>query len=299
MKTINILGVPSSAGARHTGQELAPRALRSAGFIEKLRLAGLNVVDLGDLPEVFFQPDQQNPKAQNLLLVSEVVTRVSEKVKEIVNDNNLPIIIGGDCTISLGVVAGMINKIPDLGLMYFDGDVDLNTPDSTPSGIFDGMVMAHMTGRGAATLARSGSRYPLMPEEKIILFGYNSGAGSIDEAEFEILEESNMMKFPVSQIHNRPVDVAREALRLLEKTSASVLIHFDVDVMDYQDFPAGDVPHHNGLSFNDAMDALEVFVSGPKFGGLVITEFNASRDSADMLAERFVKSLVKSLKKIK
>lgn len=299
MKTINILGVPSSAGARHTGQELAPQLLRSAGLIEQLRSLGLNVVDMGDLPVVSFQPDQQNPKAQNLQLVSDVAGRVAEKVNEIMNNNSLPLIIGGDCTISLGVVAGMTNKIPDLGLIYFDGDVDLNTPDTTPSGIFDGMVIAHMIGKGAGRLTHSGSRYPLMPEEKIILFGYNSEAGSIDEAELEVLDQGDMMKFPVSQIHGRSVEAAREALRLLEKTTHSVLVHLDVDVMDYEDFPAGDVPHNNGLSFNDAMDALEVFLSGPKFGGLVITEFNAARDSADILAERFVKSLVKSLKKIK
>ncbi len=296
MKTISILGVPSSVGARQTGQEQAPHLFRRAGLIDYLGSAGLETIDLGDLPRFSFQPDPQNPKAQNLQLVAKVTGLVAEKVSEILKGNNLPVILGGDCTISLGVVSAMIRKTPDLGLMYFDADVDLNTPDTTPSGIFDGMVIAHMTGRGADELARSGSRYPLLPEDKITLFGFNSDSGSIDDAEIELLEQSEMMKFPISQVQGRAIDAAGEALRLLEKSADSVLVHFDVDVIDFGEFPAGDVPHYNGLSFDEAMNALEVFLSSSRLGGLVITEFNAGRDNSDKLAERFVHRLVKILK---
>ena len=71
----------------------------------------------------------------------------------------------------------MIRQLPNLGLIYLDGDLDLNTPDTTPSGIFDGMVMAHIIGKGADSLSRIGPRYPLMAEENIALFGYNTEAG--------------------------------------------------------------------------------------------------------------------------
>ena len=64
MKKICIIGVPSSAGARRTGQERAPQSFRRAGFIEQLHSAGLEVIDMGDLSEVAFRPDQQHPKAQ-------------------------------------------------------------------------------------------------------------------------------------------------------------------------------------------------------------------------------------------
>jgi arginase len=192
MKKIGIIGVPSSAGARQTGQEKAPRAFREASLVENLRSAGLAVTDFGDLPEVPFRPDEQNPKAQNLPLVVEVAERVANQVEAVVREDHLPMVLGGDCTIALGVLAGLIRNTPDLGLMYFDGDIDLNTPDTTESGIFDGMVMAHMTGRGVDTLARLGPRYPLMAEEDIALFGYNTEAGAIDAVEIEILQQSQM-----------------------------------------------------------------------------------------------------------
>ncbi len=294
MRKIGIIGVPSSAGARRTGQERAPQAFRQAGFIEHLQSAGLEVIDFGDPPEVLFQPDQQHPKAQNLQLVVDVAKRVANQVEGAVRDNALPIVLGGDCTITLGVVAGLISHAPNLGLMYFDGDLDLNTPDSTPSGIFDGMVMAHMTGKGVDSLARVG-RYPLMAEEDIVLFGYNTEAGAIDAVEIEVLQQCRMMKYPVSQIRGKAKESAREALSQLENKAASILVHFDVDVIDFDDFPAGDVPHYHGLSFDEAISALDVFLASPKFVALVITEFNVDRDRDGTLAVRFVDAVAKIL----
>jgi len=45
-----------------------------------------------------------------------------------------------------------------LNLLWFDRDADLNTPASTPSGRIDGMVVAHIIGKGAPELVRSGAK---------------------------------------------------------------------------------------------------------------------------------------------
>ena len=253
------------------------------------------MTDFGDLPEVPFRPDQQHPKAQNLQLVVEVAKRVANQVEAVVRDHDLPIVLGGDCTITLGVLAGLIRQTPNLGLMYFDGDVDLNTPDTTVSGIFDGMVMAHIIGKGVAELARVGPRYPLMAEENIVLFGYNADAGWIDVAETQVLAQCQMMTYPLAQIRGTVKELAKQALTQLESKADSILIHFDVDVIDFDDFPAADVPHYQALSFDEAMAALGVFIASRKLAGLVITEFNAERDADGMLADRFVDAVAKAL----
>jgi arginase len=251
---------------------------------------------LGDLPEVLFRPDKEHPKSQNLQLVVDVAENVNNQVKSVQRDNTLLIVLGGDCTITIGVVAGLINQTLNLGLMYMDGDLDLNTPETTPSGIFDGMVIAHMTGKGSDKLSRLGSRYPLMAEKNIILFGYNIESDAIDDVEIEFLEQSEMLKYPVSQIRGKAKESASLAMGQLENKTDTILVHFDVDVIDHNDFSAGDVPHHNGLSFDDAMSALEVFIASPKFAALVITEFNVNRDPDGTLAMRFVDAITKALK---
>ena len=253
------------------------------------------MTDFGDLPEIPFRPDQQHPNAQNLQLVVEVARRVANQVEAVVRENDLPIVLGGDCTITLGVLAGLIRQMPNLGLMYFDGDLDLNTPDTTVSGIFDGMVMAHIIGKGVDALARVGPRYPLMVEENIVLFGYNAEAGWIDAAETQVLAQCQMMTYPVAQIRGTVKESAKEALTQLESKADSILIHFDVDVIDFDDFPAADLPHYQGLSFDEAMAALGVFIASRKLAGLVITEFNADRDADGTLARRFVDAVAKAL----
>ena len=87
MRRLVSIGVPSSAGAIQTGQERAPQLLRQAGLIGHLQSASSEVVDYGNLSEVRFQPDQKNPKAQNLQLVADVVGRVADKVQGAILDN--------------------------------------------------------------------------------------------------------------------------------------------------------------------------------------------------------------------
>ena len=297
MKEIGIVGVPSSAGARMTGQEKAHRAYRNANLIKRLHSAGLSVTDFGNLPETQFRPDEQHPKSQNLHLVIEVAERVAKQMQVVLRDNALPIVLGGDCTITLGVLAGLIPEVPNLGLVYFDGDIDLNTPDTTVSGVFDGMVMAHIIGKGVDALARIGPRYPLMAEEDIVMFGYNTEAGGIDEVEAQVFEQCRMTKYPIAQIRGTVKEAAKEVLTHLENKVDSILIHFDVDVIDSTDFSAVDVAHPHGMHFSDAMSALEVFIASRKLVGLVVTEFNADHDAEGILARRFVDAIAKVLKK--
>ena len=74
-------------------------------------------------------------------------------------------------------------------------------------------------------------------------------------------------------------------------------MHFDVDVIDFVDFPIADVPQHNaGLTFREAITCLEVFASSPHFAGLTITEFNPDHaDEEGELAAAFVRGVAGAL----
>ena len=113
---IALIGVPSSAGARQTGQERAPQCLRAAGLVQRLISQGYDVVDLGDLNHVSFRPDTENPKKQNLSLVLDVLMQVSESVELAIANRAWPLVIGGDCSITIGVIAALTKHFPDLGL---------------------------------------------------------------------------------------------------------------------------------------------------------------------------------------
>lgn len=298
-KKIALIGVPSSAGARQLGQELTPRFLRLSGLVERLHSAGHDVVDLGDLTPVSFSPDPQNPKQQNLSRVLSVLRQVAGAVDLAVANRAWPLVIGGDCTVTIGVLAGLGKHFANLGMIYFDGDLDLNTPETTTSGIFDGMALAHILGGGVDELNHLGSHYPLLEQRKVALFGYSVEAGGIDPVEVKLLQDTLMAQYPLESINGRVQTAAAQALRELESKAEHILVHFDVDVVDFDDFPAADFPHKPGLSLLKANEALAVFLASPKAAGLVLTEFNAKRDSDTKLAQRLIDTIVGALTEAK
>jgi arginase len=291
-RALAILGVPSSAGARRVGQEGAPSALRAAGLVRSLRDRGIDVVDQGDLPPVTFRPDADHPTAQNLGLVERVAREVSLDVERIRGEDALPVVLGGDCTITLGVVAGLLAEGSSLGLLYFDGDLDLNTPGTSPSGILDGMVTAHLLGRGDRRLAGLGPRCPLLEEADLVYFGYDVGAGGIDRPELSSLGQMATPRFPLEAIRDDPKAAARQALATLEGRVERILVHFDVDVTDTA---AVDVPHSGGLSLEDAVEVLELFLASPRCAGLVVTELNPELDADGSVTRRLAGCLAGAL----
>ena len=287
---IGLIGVPSSAGAHGPGQEKAPAALRNAGLLGALREAGIDVEDLGDLPVTRFQPDPANRRRQSRSQVIKVARQVADQVATAVERDMIPLVLGGDCSITLGVVAGLVRGQPDLGLLYFDGDADMTTPETTRSGIFDSMGAAHLIGEGDPEVAHLGPRFPLLSPDRIALFGFQPY--EIEPDEQRVLEKLAMAQYPVTAMGDRPVEVATEALARLEARARAIVVHFDVDVMDSAEIPLANWPHYDALSFGDAMRCLRVFVGTPKLAALVVTEINPDHDPDGLLVAQFVDAFV-------
>ena len=291
---IGLFGVPSSAGSHYAGQEKAPQALRRVGLVTDLKNRGVEVIDFGDLPLSLYQPRSANRKQQNLTNVVAVVQNVANRVDEVLKSHLKPFVIGGDCTITLGVLSGYLRHTESLGLLYFDGDIDLNTPATTQSGIFDSMGMAHILGEGAEALSHIGPRFPLLPAEHIALFGFHPL--EVEKYEQTALAQHQFLQFPVTTFGNEPTISARRALNQLEQRVDKILVHFDVDAIDSADCPLANFPHHNtGLSLSSALDCLRIFCASSKWGGLVLTELNPDHDGDGSLVPTFTQLLVKAL----
>ncbi len=296
---LGFVGVPSSAGAHWPGQEKAPQVLRRAGIVEQLKSVGCSVVDHGDLERARSRKDKEQRHPQNLAAVISVARSVAEQVEKALRGGEIPLVIGGDCTITLGVISGFLRAGVDPALLYFDGGVDLYTPATNPTGILDSMGMAHMLGQQgtAEELSHIGPRFPLLSDEAVVFFGYAPNPGDMKGAEQIVLEQRLLQRYPLEDVHDKAKQVAIEALASIEKKADKFVIHFDVDVIDFVDFPIADVPQFNsGLTFQEAIECLTVFTSSPQFAGLVITEFNPDHaDEEGALASTFVQGVVHAL----
>ncbi len=168
-----MIGVPTSAGSHHAGQDRAPAALREAGFVSRLQEAGLDVADLGDVPGAVFTPDVASATARSLATVVQVASAVADAVAAALAGQRLPVVLGGDCTITLGVLAGLQRHDPGAALIYFDGDADLGTPQTTSSGVLDAMGIAHLLGLADNALSRLGPAWPMLTDDRLVLVGYD------------------------------------------------------------------------------------------------------------------------------
>ncbi len=296
-RRVGLIGVPSSAGAHWPGHDKAPRALRDAGLVERLESAGCAVVDRGDMPRTRFRADKEHRRPHNLAAVVGVARGVAEHVESALRDGEVPPVIGGDCTIELGVLSGFFRAGQDPTLLYLDGGLDLRTPADNPTGILDSMGVAHMIGESVAAtgLARVGPRFPLMADARIVYFGYEPAGGAPFEG--DIAERRGMARYPAGCVREGPTQAANEVLGDLTSKVERFVVHFDADVIDFFDFPVADVPQHNvGLTFHDAFSCLKVFASSPRFGGLVINEFNPDHaDERGELAAAFVLAVANAL----
>jgi hypothetical protein len=168
---LTVIGAPTSAGEYAPGQEKTPEAFRRHGLILALERVGWQVRDMGDVSYFRWRPDPGNPKSMNLGAVHEAARAVCQHVARAMADGEAALVLGGDCTIELGVVAGALTDDASVGLIYIDGDADLNVPE-TAEGSLDWTGIAHMLDLPGALPDLSGlaSRRPMLRPSEVLLF---------------------------------------------------------------------------------------------------------------------------------
>jgi len=289
---IALLGAPTSAAALSAGHEKAPAALRAAGLADRLRSIGYEVADLGDDPPQLFQPDEETPRARNLPRVLAAIEALKPRVEQAVKSSALPLILAGDCSVALATVAGVRRYFRNVGMIFMDRDADLNTPATTTSGCVDGMVVSHLSGRGAAELVRFWGEPPLVREPDLALFGVDR----LDPPEEEVLRQSPLRRYLAQDVQRMGAAAAAQAaVDRIHSSSHEFVLHFDVDVIS--DFQATNYPGSGGLSLEEVREALIVFVQQKHLAALEITAYNPTKDPDRTAARLLVDLLADVLEK--
>ena len=296
-QTIAYVGVPTSLGSYSPGQEKAPQAFRNAAFPELLQKQGLTLVDYGDLPVRRWRPDPKDLRAQHWQAVVACAQETEAHLSEAVRQGQIPVVIGGNCTIELGVVAANLKKYEHLGLIYLDLHADMNTPASTTDGALDWMGMAHMLGLNGAIpeLANCGPRYPLLAPANVHLAGFDPDSAT--EWERNAIRDRAIGMSSLADVSRSPVKCADAILSKWATRFERILVHFDVDVVDFNDLPlAENYSKNKGLSYSHTLEFLEVLLKSPKCAGLTLTEINPDHGAEDgSTIQRFAQDLSRLL----
>jgi arginase len=289
MESLSLIGVPSSMGAFAPGQEKAPAALRAAGLVELLRERGLAVEDRGDSPVRRWRPDPGRRQAQNLTAVTDNVRETGVRVR----DAAAPaLVLGGDCTVGLGTLAGQ--PAEGLGLLYFDMHADLNVPRSVTPGALDWMGNGHLLRLDGAEQELS-SVLPAVEPEHLVLFSHLEAEATGHE--LEAIERIGLERVSLEEVARDPEATATAALGLVEERCDRFVIHFDVDVVDFVDAPLSEARDRNiGLTLDTALRALTVLARGQKLASLTVTELNPDHGEEDgSTLRRFAEGLAAAL----
>lgn len=281
-----IIGAPTSAGAYAPGQEKTPDALRAAGLVSLLEEQGIVVSDKKNVNGFRWKVDKENKRAMNVEKVEAVAKEVAVKVTDSLREKNKLLVIGGDCTVELGVVAGCLELSEKIGLIYIDLDTDLNTPQSVEDGALDWMGVAHLLAiEGTVdSLASIGNKKPMLRPEQVYFFAN----GNVNDFERKIISASQLREMPLQQAATDPSGTARKIIDTWAGSFDHLLIHMDLDVLDYTDIQLAENYRRNtGLTFDQLMTALHVFLKAPNWSVLTITEINPDHGEEDGSTLRF------------
>jgi arginase len=291
-KKIALIGAPSSAAAFLAGSEKAPAALRAVGLVERLQSAGYEVIDHGDCAPRLFADDDEHKRARNLQEIVAGLNDLKVRAEIAVKSGALVLVLGGDCAQVIGLLTGVRRYYKHVNLLWFDRDADLNTPASTPSGRIDGMVVAHVIGRGAPELVRFFGESPLVREPDVTLFGLER----LDPPEQEFLSKSPMRHIDAGDIQSKGgAAAARDGLNYVHADAHEFVLHLDTDVIAADEFPAVNVPGADGLRMAEVRAALSEFAKHRNLLGLVVAQYNPDKDPDGSGAKKLVDLLVETL----
>ena len=276
-RRLEIVGAPSSAGAYAPGQEKAPQTWRAAGLIALLEERGIEVNDRGDVPGFRWRVDPEHMRAMNADAAADVARAVSEEVAAGLAVGSAVLVLGGDCTVELGTVAGASRATANVGLVYIDYDTDMNTPESVEDGALDWMGVAHMLGLPdtVSALAGVGPRTPMLGPDQVLLFGN----GSSTDFERRTIDELGIAEVGLAKVKADPTGAARGVVDGWARPLERLLVHVDADVLDFLDIPiAEETRRYKGLTFQQLVAALRELVAAPNFATLTICEVNPDHD---------------------
>lgn len=295
---IRILGAPFDKCGRMAGSRLGPGALRIAGLEDALRSMRVAVRDDGDIP--LPQGTEIGSGIPHFREGVEVARRLRERVADTIASGDVPLVLGGDHSISIGSVSGAIQCFGvKLAVLWIDAHADYNTPATSPSLNLHGMSLAALVGfevqegRGADDWAELlDSVVP--PERLAPSHTAWYGLRDVDMGErAHIRASKGCLPLTMHDVDRYGVSetVAKFDRWMRESGAEALWVSFDVDVMDPVLAPGTGTAVRGGLSYREAhllAELLHESLAAPgcpyRLVGLDVVETNPTRDRSNETA---------------
>jgi arginase len=286
MTNVRLLGIPMDSAGGAIGTTFMPRVLREAGVIE-----AIGARDLGDL-DVLIDPPVRD--AETGIVGSDSVLAVTRTIRHAVAAHADPdatlVLLGGCCTLAVGAIAGLRDKVGDVGVVYLDGHLDLYDGVNSPTGEAADMPLAVALGLGPKAWGDAAGA-PLIEPDDVSLIGFRD----LDEARAygSVTPDDLPGLTALDTAHIRrvgPAAAAAEARAGVEDGDRRFFVFVDLDILDESVFP-NDAPVPDGLDWPELHDLLRPLVRDPACLGIAVACYNPERDAGRQSARHIVELL--------
>jgi arginase len=273
-------------GAGRRGVDMGASAVRLAGLGSRLTAMGFSVEDLGNISVEQPESTPSGPAAAKYLRqISSACTALAEMVREAIENQRFPLILGGDHSVAIGTVAGVSHAYRTrgerIGLVWIDAHADMNTPESSPSGNVHGMPLACCIGEGPRELTHIFGYAPKIDPRNVVLVGIRD----VDAMERKRVRESGVTAFTMRDIDERGFsDVMERALKIAGEGTAGVHVSLDMDAVDPDEAPGVGTPVRGGMTYREAHLGMEIVCDSRRMISMELVEVNPVLDSANRTA---------------
>ncbi|NWA01692.1 arginase family protein [Pseudomonas gingeri] len=294
MRNFAIIEAPSVLGhiSTHLGVAHMPEALLNAGLATRLnaRLAGRV-----ESPPWRIERDPET-QIMNPHAINEYSISLADAVGKVMDNDEFPVVIGGDCSILLGTMLALKRR-GRYGVLYLDGHADFYEADNNPiAGAASASDLGYATGRGPAVVADIEGQRPLLRDEDVVLFGYRDGA-------IQARNRGQQLPRDLMALNRQEVRIlgtetaAEEAVAHLTREDGpeGFWIHVDVDVLDQGIMWAVDHPQPDGFSWEDLGTTLRTAMSSPRAIGIQFTIYNPEMDPGGLSGRGLAATIGKAL----
>jgi arginase len=296
MRDLDIIGVPIDYGASKHGARLGPDAVREAGLTESLAKMGLQVHDQGNVavPESKDGVAGGPGRPRHLEAVRQANLNLADAVERSARADRFTLVIGGDHSIAIGILAGLARAQGPQGLIWIDAHADLNTPATSPTGNIHGMALAIALGEARDIFPAAKFPAPSVDAKRCVFIGLRD----LDPAERRSLRERGFTCFTMSDIDKLGMNaVMQQALKAACDGPGSVHVSLDIDSVDPSLAPGTGTPVAGGLTYREAHLAMEMIAESGCAGSMEVTEVNPVLDEHSRTATIAVELICSALGK--
>jgi arginase len=288
-KSVDIIGVPIDLGVKELGLKLGPDALREAKLVEVCRHSG---IDVRDLSNIEIPATQTADNDYHICGITQCCNNLAKMVGESVEAGRIPICLGGDHSLVIGSIGGVVSKLGRVGCVWMDAHPDANTPQTSPSGNIHGMPVAVILGHGVEELVNVGTSGATLGYENLILLGIRD----IDEGEVEFINRHNIQMFSVFDVLEQGLPcVVDEMIGRLCKQSRNVHVSLDLDVLKEEVAPGVGLPSRCGFDMREATYICRRLASECNITSIDIVGLNPVRDKDMSTAHRAIEIIMELL----